>query len=106
MSNSKGLIITPDDMNVGEFYAVVGCKLHDNPVPIAGLAFQATAINMPFLVGKLVMDPNHAPITLDLRFLNLMRCTDDYVKAQLPQTPQGMVMMTPEAILNALRNKA
>jgi hypothetical protein len=101
----KGLHIAPDDMNIGEYYAVVGCKEHDNPLPIAGLAFQVTAINMPFLVGKLVMDPTHLPITLDLRFLHLMRCSDDFVKAQMPQMPQGVVM-TPQAILEALRGKS
>jgi hypothetical protein len=100
----KGLFIQPDDMNVGDYLAVVGCKLHDNPIPIAGLAFKVTAINMPFLIGQLVQDPSHAPITLDLRFLNVMRVTDEYVKAQAPQMPQG-VMMTPAAILAAMRGQ-
>lgn len=82
----KGLHLAPDDLNVGEFYAVVGCKGHDNPLPIAGLAFQAKAINMPFMVGKLVMDPAHPPITLDLRFLDLMYVDNAFVNAQMPQS--------------------
>ena len=100
----KGLHKAIDDLNVGEHYAVVGCKCHDNPIPIAGLAFKVTAINLPFLVGKLVMDPSHAPITLDLRYLNLMSVDESFVNAQMPSVPQGMVMV-PESILAALRGK-
>lgn len=101
---AKSLYVECDDLTVGEYYAVVGCKAHDSPLPIAGLAFQVKAINMPFLVGKLVMDPAHAPITLDLRFLHLMRCSTEFVTAQMPQMPQGMVM-TPQALMKALRGK-
>jgi hypothetical protein len=101
----KGLIVATDDLNVGEFYTVVGCKLHDNPVPIAGLAFQATAINMPFMVGKLVSDPNSPAVTFDLRYLNLMRVDMEYVKAQLPSVMQTTVM-TPDTLLNLLRSKS
>ena len=87
---ARGLTPAPDDLTTGEFYAVVGCKcLHDNPIPIAGLAFQATAINMPFLVGKMVGDPSDPPVTFDLRFLNLMKVDDDFVKAQMPSVSSG-----------------
>ena len=95
---AKSLFVTPDDIDTGSFYAVVGSALHDTPVPIAGFAFQVLALNMPFLIGKLVMDPSHPAITLDLRYLTLMRVTNEYVRAQMPQN-----VVIPESILNALK---
>lgn len=80
-----GLIIEPDDLDVGMFYTVYGLKNgSDHPLPIAGLAFKLTAINLPFVVGKLTCDPNHAPLTFDTRYLNLMRVTSEFVDAQQP----------------------
>lgn len=82
---SKGLLVQPDDLEVNHFYAVYGKKGEvDEPVQISGLAFRLTALNLPFLVGKLACDPAHAPITFDARFLNFMKVSDDFVMAQRP----------------------
>lgn len=79
----KGVIVQPDDFEVGQFYTVYGMKHRpDQPVQIAGLSFRLTAMNLPFLVGKLVTDEKHPPITFDARFLSFMRVTQDYVMAQ------------------------
>lgn len=84
----KGLLIQADDLQVGDFYAVYGKKGEaDEPIQISGLAFRLTALNLPFLVGKLACDPAHAPITFDARFLDFMRVSEDYVQAQRPETP-------------------
>lgn len=85
-------ILQLDDMNVGDFLTVHSCKHHNEPIPVGGIAFKVLAIEFPYLVGKIVMDPSHNPLTLDLRYLNLMRVSENYVKAQLPQVPQGMAL--------------
>lgn len=82
---SKGLMVQPDDLQVGNFYAVYGKKSDaSEPIQISGLAFRLTALNLPFLVGKLACDPAHAPITFDARFLNFMKVSDEFVMAQRP----------------------
>ena len=98
----KGLHVSPDDLTVGNYYAVVGCKKHNKPISIAGMAFQATAINMPFMVGKMVCDSNLPPITLDLRFLNLMNVDENFVKAQTHNVQQSMI---PQSFLEIFKQK-
>lgn len=84
-----GLIVQPDDLEVGAFYTVLGLKCgSDEPVQIAGMAFKLLAVNLPFLVGKLAYDPTHPPLTFDARFVTFMRVTPDYVKAQRPDAGQ------------------
>jgi hypothetical protein len=81
----KGLLVQPDDLQVGEYYAVHGIK--NDPAeahPIFGQAFRLKAVNLPFVVGTLVSDPEHPALTFDVRYLNLMRVTPDFVKAQAP----------------------
>ena len=51
---------------------------------MSGLAFQLAAVNLPFLVGRLACDPAQPPVTFDVRFLEFMGVTDDYVRAQTP----------------------
>ncbi len=57
----------------------------DQPVQIAGLSFRLKAVNLPFLVGQLIVDPAN-PITIDCRYLSIMKVTVDYVAAQ--DTPE------------------
>src|SRR5262249_24408469 len=52
------------------------------PVPVAGQAFRLVALNLPFLVGRLGCDPAHPPVTFDVRYLDFMAITDDFVQAQ------------------------
>jgi len=81
----KGLLIQPDDFQVGRFYAVYGLKDGpQEPLPVAGMAFRLHAVNLPFVVGKLVSDPDHPPLTFDVRFLTFMPVSDDFVQAQRP----------------------
>lgn len=82
---TTGLIVEPDDMDVGMFYCVHGLKNGSmRPVPIAGMAFRLTAMNLPFIVGKLACDPKHDPVTFDSRYLKFMRVTTAFVDAQHP----------------------
>jgi hypothetical protein len=83
-----GLIVQPDDLEVGQFYAVYGLKNgSEEPVQISGMAFKLLAMNLPFVVGKMAADPAHPPLTFDTRFLNFMRVTDEFAQAQRPETP-------------------
>ena len=86
---TTGMFVQPDDLEVGLFYAVHSTK-HDaaHPVPIAGLAWRLTAMNLPFVVGKLAPDPAHPLVTFDLRWLNVMKVSYDFVQAQRPQKDQ------------------
>src|SRR5437016_2062327 len=79
----KGLLVAPDDLRLGRFYAVHSLKhVPDEPVNVAGQAFKVAAINLPFIVGKIVSDASHPAITFDIRYLNFMKVTSEYVKAQ------------------------
>jgi hypothetical protein len=84
-----GLIVEPDDMDVGLFFAVHSTKDgSEYPLPIAGMAFRVTAINLPFLVGNLVCDPVHPPVTFDTRYFRFQKVTNDFILAQQPQKDQ------------------
>ena len=84
-AKSRGLIVQPDDLEVGQFYAVYGTKNgpDEEPIQISGMAFCLMAMNLPFVVGRLASRPN-PPLTFDSRFLTFMRVSDDYVMAQRP----------------------
>jgi hypothetical protein len=84
-TRKSGLLVHPDDLQVGRFYAVHGIK--NDPAethPIFGQSFKLKAINLPFLVGRLVSDPAQPAITLDVRYLEFMPVSPDYVEAQAP----------------------
>lgn len=85
-SRRNGLFVQADDLEVGKYYAVHGEKdCPDQPLPVAGMAFKVLAMNFPFIVGKLACDPANQPsVTFDVRFLNFMKVSDDYVQAQRP----------------------
>lgn len=86
-SRSRGLLVQADDLEVGHFYAVYGSKIDpDEPIQISGMAFRLMAVNLPFVVGRLVSNPN-PPLTFDSRFLTFMRVSEDYVMAQ--RTTEG-----------------
>jgi hypothetical protein len=79
------LLTAPDDLQVGRFYAVYGIKNdHAETHPIVGQSFRLTAMDLPYLMGELVSDPAHPALAFDVRYLDLMRVTPDYVRAQAP----------------------
>ena len=80
-----GLLDHPDDLQVGTHYAVYGIKSDPAEThPILGQSFTLKAMNLPFIIGQLVSDPTHLPVTLDIRYLDLMAVTKEYVEAQKP----------------------
>jgi hypothetical protein len=79
----KGLLLAPDDLTVGKYIAIHSLKGSSRPWPYFGHASEVMAINLPFVVVRPVGD--HDPATVDVRNVNLMPVTDDYVRAQAPQ---------------------
>ncbi len=81
-----GIILAPDDLRVGDLVAVYNLKNEPTELaPIMGQAITVTAIELPFLVGIPVSDPSKSPLTLDIRFLNFMRVSKEFAKAQTPR---------------------
>jgi hypothetical protein len=92
----KGLVLAPDDVTLGDWIAVYKVKENDTPQPIYGQAIKVTAIQLPFILGKLAVEPRHPPVTLDVRFLDLMRVNEEYAKAQsegASKTPEQDAMV-------------
>lgn len=81
----KGLICTPDDFTVGETYCVLGLKRSKRPIPIAGQAFKIVAMNLPFIVVELATVNQNPPVTIDTRFVNLMKVDRSFALAQIGQ---------------------
>lgn len=79
----NGLLLAPDDLEVGKFVAVHSVKGSDQPLPFFGIASEIRAIDLPFVVVKPVSSNETA--TVDVRYLNLMPVTDEFVQAQTPQ---------------------
>ncbi len=73
MRTKRKSVIQADDLEIGQFYTVHGLKNSEQSVPVAGMAFKLLAMNLRCIVGKLICDPNHAPLTIDTRYLNLDR---------------------------------
>ena len=61
----KGLIVPPDDLEVGQHYAVYGLKNgYVEPLQVSGLAFRLVAMNLPFVLGKLASRADPPTINL------------------------------------------
>jgi hypothetical protein len=76
----KGLLLAPDDLEGGMYIAVHSVKGSHKPMQYFGHAGEITAINLPFVVVRVVGGMEVA--TLDVRYLNLMPVTEDFVLAQ------------------------
>jgi hypothetical protein len=82
-----GLLVQADDLRVGKHYAVHSLKNgSEEPLTIFGQAFKVSAINLPYFVGNLAVDPTHPPVTFDVRYLNIMHVSKEYVEARRPDT--------------------
>jgi hypothetical protein len=80
---SCGVKLAEDDLAVGQYVCVYNLKREPNEgAPIMGQSLHIKAICLPYFVGQLLSDPSEPVLTLDCRYLNLMRVTEDFVKAQ------------------------
>ena len=85
----KGLLLAPDDLWVGMYISVHSLKGSNKPMPYFGRAGEITAINLPFVIVRVVGGTEVA--TLDVRYMNLMPVTEEFVLAQAVfQDKQGV----------------
>jgi hypothetical protein len=78
-----GCILQPDDLDVGMNVCVYSLKKSpEEGAAILGQSLKIQAICFPYFVGQLLSDPSEPVLTLDVRFLNLMKVSDEFVKAQ------------------------
>lgn len=80
----RGLLLTADDLEIGQQLAVHHCNHWS---PLLGESLKITAINLPFVVAKLLAHPESSPVTLDTRDCRLMPVTDAFVAAQQGREP-------------------
>ena len=96
----RRVMLAEDDLEVGQYVCVHSLKRQPNEVaPIMGQSLQIKAINWPYFVGQLLSDPCEPILTLDCRFLNMMRVTKEFVDAQregAKQEQAAEMMQTPQ----------
>src|SRR5690242_5361577 len=78
----KGIVLPFDDIQVGDWIAVYRIKDVDTPQPIYGQALKVTSISLPFVIGRLASERGQPPVTLDSRFLEVVRVSEEYATAQ------------------------
>ena len=81
-SKLKGLLLAPDDLEVGQFIAVHSLKGSNEILGCFGMASEIRAINLPYIVVRFVSGGEIE--TMDVRYLNLMPVTQEFVQAQAP----------------------
>ena len=83
----RGLLLAPDDLTVGKYVAIHSAKGSNVTLAFSGVASEVMAINLPFVVLR----PGYSEgtITEDVRHVNLMAVTDDFVRAQTGQPTGG-----------------
>jgi hypothetical protein len=97
-----GVRLAEDDLEVGQYVCVYNLKKDPNEgAPIMGQSLHIKAICLPYFVGQLLSDPSEPVLTLDVRYLNLMRVTKEFVEAQqqgakaAQQQEGGLLMAVP-----------
>ena len=94
-----GVRLAEDDLTVGDYVCVLSLKKQPNQgAPIMWQSMHVKAICLPYFVAQLLSDPQEPTLTLDCRYLNLMRVDEAFVKAQREgakgeQMPPDMPLM-------------
>ena len=87
----NGIMLAEDDLEVGQYVCVYNLKRTDEGAPIMGQSLQIKAICLPYFIGQLLSDPSEPVLTLDCRYINLMRVTKKFVQAQQAGAKQGVM---------------
>jgi len=77
---TKGALLQFDDLEAGQLICVHSIKGSNDAAPIMGQAMTVNAVCFPFFVASLYA--NGEVLTLDVRFLNLMKCNKEFAEAQ------------------------
>jgi hypothetical protein len=97
-----GLILAEDDLTVGQYVCVYNLKhAPEEGAAIMGQSLKIQAICLPYFVGQLLTDPSQPFITLDCRFLSLMKVSEEFVQAQ----QAGVKAMQPNPIMQPRKRK-
>lgn len=97
-----GLILAEDDLEVGQYVCVYNIKrAPEEGAAILGQSLKVQAICLPYFVGQMLSDPSEPVLTLDCRFLSLMKVSDEFVKAQ----QAGAKGMQPNPLTQTRRRK-
>lgn len=80
--NVPGTILAEDDMEVGQYVCIYNLKNNNECAPIMGQALHILALCLPYIVAQILSDPALPVVTVDCRYLNFMRVTPEFVKAQ------------------------
>jgi hypothetical protein len=92
-TQTGGVVLGPDDFEVGQLVCVYNMKkAPDEAASIMGQSVEIKAICLPYFVVKVLSDASNPIITLDSRFLNMMKVTKEFAQAQIdgaggPQPP-------------------
>lgn len=78
-----GTIVAEDDLHVGQRVCIHTLKrFPDESNHLLGETIQVKAICLPFVVGQFLSQLGSPTMTLDCRFLNFMRVSDEFITAQ------------------------
>ena len=80
----KGLLLAPDDLEVGRLVAIHHASMEFRQ--LRGISLLIAAINLPFVVARLVPRPDIPPLTLSVRDCRFMPVTEDFAAAQTQET--------------------
>lgn len=93
MKRKKGLLLAADDLQVGRLIAIHhGSRQYRD---YRGASLQITAINLPFVVARMVPRPDIPPLTLNVRDCVFMAVTEEYAAAQTWTAQQTPVVPSP-----------
>ena len=80
MNRRKGLLLAVDDLEIGKLVAIHHASMEFRQ--LRGISLRIAAINLPFIVAKLVPRPDIPPLTLNVRECRFMPVTEDFAAAQ------------------------
>lgn len=89
------IILSPDDMPDAKYICIHSTKNdEETPQPLYGQAFELKLVELPFVLCRIPGRSNI--VTLDTRFFNLMKVSEEYYKLQAgidaPQPQAGPKM--------------
>lgn len=76
-----GIFLMEDDLEVGQLICVHSVKFTNDAAPIMGQSLTITSVCLPYFTATIYADPDEL-LTLDVRYLRLMKVTEDFAKAQ------------------------
>lgn len=80
-------MLAPDDLEVGRLVAIYQSQDFQE---LRGASLKITAINLPFVVARLLPRPECPPLTFNVADCTFMPVSEDYAAAQIwPPPPQS-----------------